>query len=368
MDDTRKKIVVVDDAVANLTVCRRVLGYRYDVFVLRSGVKLFHFLEKITPDVILLDIDMPVMNGYEVLRCLRAGEAAREIPVIFFSANRGPGYEAEGLSLGAADYIVKPCSPQLLLKRVETQILLESRRKTILKYEEKFRQTEKEGSKTLEELQKNILKTVLELVDRRDEVTGGHTERTRCYVQLLFEVLVKNNVYQNIVQSWKKELLLQSAILYDLGKVSINDQILLKPGKLTDNEYAEMQKHTLLGIKILENIEAESRGSDAETCFLDYAKAFVSSHHEHWDGTGYPHGIKGYNIPLEGRIMAIADVYAALVTPRSYKQAYTHEEARRIILQGKGTQFDPTLVDVFLSVSDQFRMVDPSKKPEPAPR
>jgi putative two-component system response regulator len=277
--------------------------------------------------------------------------------VIFLSSNSGPSYESEGLALGAADYMVKPYSPQLLRKRVGMQLLLESQRKTIREYEEKVRQMEKEKIKALEELQKNILKTVIELVERRDEVTGGHVERTHRYVEVLLDVLIKNNIYHDIVQTWEKEFLLQSTRLYDLGKVSINEQILLKPGKLTDDEYAEMKKHTLMGVKIIEDIEADIRESTAETGFLDHAKAFAGCHHEHWDGTGYPYGLKGYNIPLQGRIMAIADVYAALIAERPYKQACTHEEAARIIAQGKGTHFDPTLVDLFLSVSDQFQKI-----------
>jgi putative two-component system response regulator len=357
MENVRKKVVVVDDTLLNLKIGSKILGDKYDVFTVPSGEKLFQILGKITPDLILLDIDMPIMDGYEVLTFLKAGGQTSGIPVIFLSSNSDPRYEAEGLSLGAVDYMVKPYSPQLLLKRVETQIRLESQRKTILEYEEKFRRLEREKKEALEELQKNVLQTVIELVERRDEVTGGHVERTRQYVGVLLDVLIKNNVYQDIIQSWEKAFLLQSTLLYDLGKVSINDQILLKPGKLTDEEYTEMKKHTLLGVKIIEDIEADLRKSAAETGFLNHAKAFAGSHHEHWDGTGYPYGLKGYNIPLQGRIMAIADVYAALMADRPYKKAYTHEEAMRVITRGKGTHFDPTLVDLFISASDQFQKI-----------
>jgi putative two-component system response regulator len=353
----RKKIVLVDDSLTNLKIGSRILIDEYDVFTAPSGEKLFQILKKFTPDLILLDIDMPVMNGYEVIRLLKKDERSRGIPVIFLSSNCGPDYESEGLALGAADYMVKPYSPRLLLKRVETHIRLGSQQQLIADYGEKLRQMEREKTKALAELQKNILKTVIELVERRDEVTGGHVERTHQYVGVLLDVLIKNNIYQDIVQSWEREFLLQSTRLYDLGKVSINDQILLKPGKLTDDEYDEMKKHTLLGVRIIEDIEADLRDSAAETSFLEHAKAFAGCHHEWWDGTGYPYGLKGYNIPLQGRILAIADVYAALITERPYKTACTHEEAARIIAQGKGTHFDPTLVDLFLSVSDQFKII-----------
>jgi putative two-component system response regulator len=357
MKNIRKKIVLVDDSVTNLRIGSKILIGKYDVFTVPSAAKLFRMLEKVTPDLILLDIDMPVMNGHETIKVLKADRQTRGIPVIFLSSNNGPGCETEGLELGAVDYMLKPYSPQLLLKRIETQLRLEDQERVIAEYREKLRQTEQEKAKALEELQKNVLKTVIELVERRDEVTGGHVEKARQYVGVLLDVLMKNNIYQDIVRSWEREFLLQSTRLYDLGKVSINDHILLKPGKLTEEEYTEMKKHTLLGVKIIEDIEADLRESSTETGFLEHAKAFAGCHHEWWDGSGYPYGLKGYNIPLQGRIMAIADVYAALVTERPYEKARTHEEAARIIAQGKGTHFDPVLVDLFISVSDQFRTV-----------
>jgi putative two-component system response regulator len=362
MENIRKRIVVVDDMATNLKISARILSNEYSVFAVPSGEKLFQVLKNITPDLILMDIDMPVMNGYEALKLLKGSEQTRGIPVIFLSANSGPSYEAEGLSLGAVDYMIKPYSPQLLRKRVAMHIQLESQEKKFREYEEKIRQLEKEKEETLEKLQKNILKTVIELVERRDEVTGGHREQIHQYVGVLLDVLIKNNLYQDIVKSWEKEFLLQSTLLYDLGNVSLNDQILLKPGKLTDEEYAEMRKHPLLGVKILEEIEADIKESITKTDFLEHAKAFAGSHHERWDGTGYPYGLKGYNIPLQGRIMAIADVYHALITERPYKKAYTHDEAAAIIAHGKGTHFDPALVELFLSVSDQFRQISQSDR------
>jgi putative two-component system response regulator len=366
MENIRKKIAVVDDIVTNLKISTRILRDEYDVFTVPSGEKLFQLLAKITPDLILLDVDMPVMNGHEVLKILKKDEQTGKIPVIFLSANSGPSHEAAGLSCGATDYIVKPYSPQLLRRRVETQIQLEVQRKKLLEYEEKIRQIEKDNIKNMGELQKNVLKTVIELVERRDEVTGGHADRTYQYVGVLLDVLIKNNIYPDIVRSWEREFLLQSTLLYDLGKVSIKDQILLKPGRLTDEEYGEMKKHTLLGVKILEDIEADLKEDSAETGFLDHAKAFAGSHHERWDGMGYPYGLKGYNIPLQGRIMAIADVYDALIAERPYKKAYTHNEAAEIIAKGKGTHFDPALVDLFLSVSDQFRQIAQLNRKAPA--
>jgi putative two-component system response regulator len=357
VDHGRKKIILVDDMLTNLKIGSRILSDTYDVFTVPSAEKLFRMLKEITPDLILLDIDMPGMNGYETLRIIKGNRAFREIPVIFLSANTDLASESEGLALGAVDFITKPYCPQMLLNRVGTQIRVESQRKIILEYEAKLRQTEMDKTRALAELHKKVIKIVTELVERRDEVTGGHMELTHRYVEILLDVLIKNNIYQDIVRSWEKDFLLQSTLLYDLGKVSINDRILLKPGKLTDEEYAEMQKHTLLGVKILEDIETDLKENLAGAGFLDHAKAFAGCHHEHWDGTGYPYGLKGYNIPLQGRIMAIVDVYTALITERPYKKACTHEEAMRIIAHGKGTHFDPALVDLFLSVSGQVQQI-----------
>jgi putative two-component system response regulator len=347
----RKKIILVDDALINLKTGSRVLGDDYDVFTVPSAEKLFKMLECLRPDLILLDIDMPVMDGYEAMRLLKAGERTGDIPVIFLSANQGPVHEARGLSLGVVDYLTKPYSPQLLKKRIETQFRLESQGRLILDYQEQLRCMEAEKGRALGELKRNVLKTVIGLVERRDEVTGGHVERTRLYVEMLLDGLVKNDIYADTIRSWEWDFFLQSTRLYDLGKVSINDRILLKPGKLTMDEFTEMKKHTLWGVKILEDIEAGLRESSGETGLLEHAKAFAGFHHERWDGSGYPYGLKGVNIPLQGRIMAIADVYSALVTERPYKRACAHEEAARIIAQGKGIHFDPALVDIFLADS-----------------
>jgi putative two-component system response regulator len=355
MEGGRKKIILVDDVLVNLKTGSEVLGAEYDVFTVPSAEKLFKILKCIHPDMILLDIDMPGMDGYQALRLLKAEDRTRDIPVIFLSAHQDPLYESQGLSLGAVDYLAKPYSPQLLRKRVETQFRLESQGRIILEYGEKFRRMEAEKDRALGELKRNVLKTVIGLVERRDEVTGGHVERTHLYVEMLLDALVANNIYADTIQSWERDFFLQSTRLYDLGKVSINDRILLKPGKLTDDEFTEMKKHTLWGVKILEDIEAGLKESSGETGLLEHAKAFAGFHHEWWDGSGYPYGLKGANIPLQGRIMAVVDVYSALVAERPYKKACTHEEAARIIAQGKGTHFDPALVDIFLAASGGFQ-------------
>jgi response regulator RpfG family c-di-GMP phosphodiesterase len=208
-----------------------------------------------------------------------------------------------------------------------------------------------EKTKSVVELKNALLKAMAELVDYRDNITGGHIERTQCYLGILLGALIKNNVYMDEEPEWDVMLVLQSAQLHDIGKIAIRDSILQKPGKLTPEEYEEIKLHTVVGEEIIEKIKK----STTEHAFLEHARIFAISHHERWDGSGYPKGLKGKEIPLQGRLMAIADVYDALVSKRPYKETITHEEAVKIISNGSGTHFDPILVEVFLSVSDEFK-------------
>jgi putative two-component system response regulator len=347
----------VDDNPVNLMVGTSILQGLYQVNAVPSGEKLFKILEIVKPDLILLDIDMPVMNGFDVLQRLKADPRTADIPVIFLTADNNIEYEAKGFSLGGADFIAKPYYPPLLRKRVELYLLAVSQAQTIRKYEKKVQTLIQDNKVAVGDLQNRMLKTVIELVERRDEVSGGHVERTRKYVEVLLDVLIKNNIYQDVVGSWEKELFLQSTIFYDLGKISVKDDILLKPGKLAEDEYNEMKKHIVMGVKIIDDIKTGMAKNSAETSVFDYAKEVAGFHHEKWDGTGYPYGLKGYNIPLAGRIMAIADVYDALIEQKTYKKSYTPEEAAGIIARGKGIHFDPTLVDLFITVADQFRNI-----------
>ena len=195
-------------------------------------------------------------------------------------------------------------------------------------------------------LKEAILKTMSNMVEHRDNSTGGHIARTQFKVRLLLDEIKKHGLFAEIVNDWDTSLILQSAQLHDVGKIIIDDQILKKPGPLTDDEYSEMKKHTHYGLKIIERMEADS----GENELLKHAKIFALTHHEKWDGSGYPNGLSGENIPLQGRIMAIADVYDALISERPYKKAFTHEEAIKIIIEGKGTQFDPVLIDLLITI------------------
>ena len=350
MDNTRDIIVIVDDDMTNLTVARRSLSDSYDVFVVPSGEKLFSILGKVVPDLILLDIEMPVMDGYAVLEILKSNELTEKIPVIFLTAKIDPDSEIKGLNLGAVDYITKPFSHELLKKRIDLHIVFEKQKQTLLTHNVSLRSEVDKKAKTVMELQNAIIKAVAELVECRDNITGGHIERTQHSLKLLVRLLIENDLYTDELSSWDLDLFVKSSQLHDVGKISIKDDILMKPGKLTNDEFEVMKKHTEHGVNVIKRIEERT----TENEFLRFAETMAGSHHEKWNGMGYPHGLKGDEIPLMGRLMAIVDVYDALTDERPYKKAFTHEESISIIREEKGKHFDPYITDIFLKYEKQF--------------
>jgi len=353
MDDSRKTIFLVDDDPTNLMVGKNVLDKTYNVFTIDSGARLFKFLLRIMPDLILLDINMPQMSGYEVLRQLKQNPSTASIPVIFLTALDSEESEFEGLALGARDFITKPFNPTLLLKRIELHLLVESQRQELIKYNNNLEEMVEQKIKTVIELKNVVLKTMAELVEHRDDITGGHVDRTMGYVKVLIDAMRAGMVYLDEINSWDEALVLQSSQLHDVGKISIKDAILFKPGKLTPDEFKEIKGHTTFGAKVIQDLI----DSTSDSGFLEYARIFAISHHEKWDGSGYPYGLAGQDIPLMGRIMAIADVYDALVTNRPYKRAFSHEDAVKIITDDSGKHFDPALVSCFVDANEKFRKI-----------
>ncbi len=352
------KIFLVDDNVVNLAIGKNALIEKYQVFTMPSGEKLLKFMEKMLPDLILLDIEMPDMNGYEILKTLKSREETADIPVIFLTAKSDADNELEGLTLGAVDYITKPFSTPLLLKRIELHLLVEKQRKSLQNYNENLMQMVKEKTQTVLKLQTAILETVAELVECRDNITGAHIERTQSFLRALLSELMRNGPYREQVSTWDTEVFLQSALLHDVGKIMIRDSILGKPARLTAEEFEEMKTHTTFGVQIVEKISKTVQ----QDAFLEHARILAGAHHEKWDGSGYPLGLSGEDIPLQGRLMAIADVYDALISERPYKKAFSHAKALEIILSEKGTHFDPLLIDAFVKVSDQFSAILASSK------
>ncbi|MCL2175481.1 MAG: response regulator [Treponema sp.] len=353
MQDKKSKIMLVDDNKANLAICRNLLSQYYDVFALSSADKLFEFLRHVLPDLILLDIDMPGMNGYETLTILKADKKYDEIPVIFVTAKTSENDEYAGLDLGAVDYITKPFTPILLLKRIENHLLIQKQKKTLQINNESLVKMVKKKTHQVYDLQNAIISNMAELVEFRDVITGKHISRTQKYLKKLMDQLIKDEVYADEMLVWDMNVILLSSQLHDVGKIAISDSILNKAGKLTHEEREIMKTHAVKGVEVIEKIEYTTENS----AFLDYAKTFAGTHHEKWDGSGYPYGLSGMNIPLEGRIMAIADVYDALISERPYKKSFSTSKSAQIISNGSGTHFDPVLVSTFNKVKDDFASI-----------
>jgi putative two-component system response regulator len=366
MGNDRAMVMIVDDNIASLKVAKNALAGSYYIFTVPSAAKMFDLLARNKPDLILLDIDMPEMDGLEAIKLLKTKPDMCGIPVIFLTGKNDPESELEGLALGAIDYISKPFMPQLLQKRVELHLTVEvqrvrleeqankltAQREELKQFNANLQEMVKEKTAEILKLQNAILATVANLVENRDDATGGHVERTQHFLKTLIDGLENSGIYWEQLREWDIDLLLQSSQLHDVGKIAITDNILNKPDLLTTEEFEEMKKHAVLGVKIIERIEAET----PDGAFLKYAKIFAGTHQEKWDGSGYPNGLAGEAIPLPGRLMAIADVYDALISERPYKKAFSHREAVQIILEGKGSHFDPILVDVFEQVADKFNL------------
>jgi putative two-component system response regulator len=350
-------VMIVDDNVANLKLGKGALSGDYDVFTMPSAAKMLDLLERKRPDLILLDIDMPDMDGYEALTRLQDNPATAEIPVIFLTALDHMDNELKGLSLGAVDYVVKPFQTALLKQRVKLHLNLARHRRELETQRLELRRYNLDLAKMVEaktgevlELQNAILKTVADLVESRDLITGEHMEQTQRGLSVMVESLRELGLFREEIETWDLPLFLESSLLHDVGKIAISDSILKKPGPLTAEEFEVMKLHTVYGVRIIEKIHSYASESD----FLRYARTLAGTHHEKWDGSGYPDGLAGEDIPLKGRLMALADVYDALVAVRPYKKAFPKPQAVKIILEGRGTHFDPVLVDVFEQVADKF--------------
>lgn len=356
----KPKVMIVDDNMANLKVGKVALAGSYDVFTAPGADKMLGYLQKSTVDLILLDVDMPDIDGYDAIKLLKANPFTADIPVIFLTAKSDSESEITGLDLGAVDYISKPFNPALLRRRVDLHLtissqqrLLEEQSEIISRQNVTLRMDVEVKGEKVGKLQHAILATVAELVENRDHNTGGHVVRTQLYLQALTGALIESGLYAGEVGKWDLDLLFKSSQLHDVGKIYIPDAILNKPGRLTPDEFDIMKTHTTLGGVVIDRIAAKMPDDD----LLVYAKIFALTHQEKWDGGGYPRSLRGEEIPLQGRLMAICDVYDALVSARPYKTPMSHEQAVRIILEGRGSHFEPALVDLFEGISDEFEKI-----------
>ena len=331
-----KTIFIVDDNDTNLMTAKTALEGAYKTYALPSAEKMFKLAEKIIPDIILLDIEMPEVDGFEAMKLLKSDNKLKSIPVIFLTAKNDETTEIQGFEMGALDFIIKPFSPPVLIKRIKMHIDTDK--------------LVKDSQRAVRDIHNATINVIADMVECRDAVTGGHIERTQSYLKLLLNELIRSNVYLEEISRWDRRLLIPSAQLHDVGKIMISDIILNKPGKLTMEEFELIKNHCIEGEKIIDRIINRTNDDG----FLLHAKNFAGYHHEKWDGTGYSRKLIGLDIPLEGRIMAIVDVYDALVCERPYKKAFAHEEAVDIINKDRGSHFDPKIVDSFLNITDEF--------------
>lgn len=352
---TKPTILVVDDTPDNITLLCSLLGEQYRNKVATNGVKALKIARSDPkPDLILLDIMMPEIDGYEVCRQLKADPTTEHIPIIFLTAKTQEGDETKGFELGAVDYITKPIVPPILMARVHTHLALQDARKFLEKQNEILEEQVEQRTRQLAALQDAIIIAMASLAETRDNDTGHHIRRTQHYVRELAVCLRDQPKFVGQIDDGFISTIYKTAPLHDIGKVGVPDRILLKPGRLTPEEFEEMKKHTLYG---RDAIIAAEKSMDAPENFLLTARDIAYCHHEKWDGTGYPQGLAGEGIPLSARLMAIADVYDALITKRIYKDAMPHEDAVKVIEAGKGTHFDPEVVDAFTSIKDRFAAI-----------
>lgn len=348
-------ILMVDDDPVNLKILSGLLHPSYDVLASLSGE---HALQIATatprPDMILLDVLMPGMDGYDVMTRLRDNTTTRDIPVIFVTGLDSTEDEEKGLKLGAVDYITKPYRPSIVLSRLRNHLELKRARDWLSNQNAYLEAEIGRRTRDILHLQDITINALAELTETRDPETGHHIRRTQEYMRILATHLKVNPRFSGFLTDNVIELLAKSAPLHDIGKVGIPDHILLKPGKLTDEEWVIMKTHCVVGTLA---IERAVRDTNSSVDFLDIAIQIARFHHERWDGSGYPEGKKWDAIPIPARLMALADVFDALISHRVYKSAMSVEQARNVIVSERGSHFDPDVVDAFLSGFDDFVLV-----------
>ena len=364
---TQRTILVVDDTRENLTVIGELLQPIYRVRIANSGLRALKVAQsEPRPDLILLDVMMPEMDGYAVLRALRAEPSTRDIPVIFVTAMDTDADEEHGLALGAVDYVTKPIRPAILLARVRSHLELKQARDW-LKDQNGYLETQITHRTREIELIKDVsLHALAMLTEKRDNETGNHLYRTQAYIRALMHQLETHPCFRDYLNPHQQDLIAKAAPLHDIGKVGIPDAILLKPGRLTPEEFEIMKTHAQIGADAIEDAIHKVAGQglvslqqegESPLAFLEVACQIAGSHHEKWDGSGYPQGLAGEAIPIPARLMAIADVFDAITSRRHYKEPFPMEVAVNIIREGRGQHFDPDMVDALLEMLDVIHVI-----------
>ncbi|GHV04655.1 response regulator [Clostridia bacterium] len=346
--EPKRLVLAVDDNASNLRLIDETLSEKYKVHTAPSGEWAMAFLNKKTPDLILLDLRMPGMDGYEFITKLKAIPGLEEIPVIFLTASEGQDEERQAFDFGAVDYIKKPVVPELLMARVSIHLELSV-------YRKQLEHLVFERTQMLQNAEDGILSLLANVSSYRDQETGAHVRRTTEYVRVLVQTIQRavEPGHEYYISRDYGQSIIKSAKLHDIGKVSIADAVLLKPGKLTADEFDEMKKHTTNGARMID----DAINDLSDDSFLIVAREIIVAHHEKWNGMGYPYGMKDKSIPLSARLMAIADVYDALISRRPYKEPFTHEKALEIIYQDAGTHFDPFVLELAKAQIDRFNEI-----------
>jgi putative two-component system response regulator len=331
-----KLILAVDDNLVNLKQINGQLSDSYRLMLAKSGEQAIKICAQERPDLILLDIEMPGMDGFETISKLKQSPVLSRIPVIFLTASNDAETEVRGLESGAMDFITKPFEKSILIHRIELHL--------------RFSEYQQHLENTVKELENSIVTSFSEIVEYRDANTGGHVIRTSTYALMIGRELQRKKIYPSQLSDDELDMIARAAPMHDIGKIGVSDVILLKPGRLDDEEFKLMKKHTTVGAEILRSMYSRTPTQH----YLRYAIMIAEGHHEKFDGKGYPYGISGENIPLCARIMAVADVYDALVDDRVYRKAMSHSDACDIIMGGKGAHFDPDIVDAFVTVNEEI--------------
>ena len=349
--EEKNSVLIVDDESANIVTLMHILTPEYTVYATSEGQKTVEIAEKSLPDVILLDVIMPDMDGYEVIAALKKNKKTRDIPVIFITGLTSSEAEEIGLNLGAVDYIPKPFHSAIVMLRIANQMKIVNNTRALSVSEGKLRVYNEHLEDLVEEKVKEIyasrvatIHALVKSAEARDDDTGAHIERTSAYCKLIAEKAYEIGAYRSLMSEDYPEILAKASPLHDIGKVGIPDAILLKPARLTDKEFEIMKAHVSIGYEMLASVEK----SCPENAYLKLGMQIAKHHHERWDGTGYLDGLAGDDIPLSARIMALSDVYDALRSKRVYKESFSHAKAVEIIAEGRGTHYDPVLVDVFM--------------------
>jgi putative two-component system response regulator len=340
-----KQILVVDDNISSLKQIGAQLSSHYEVSLAKSGPLALQICKQEKPDLILLDIEMPGMDGFETIKQLKEEPELNPIPVIFLTGNRDSAIEIKALESGAMDFITKPANKDILFHRLELHL--------------QFAAYQTSLEHTVTELENSIVTSFAELIECKDDNGGGHVLRTGIYAEILGKQLLKEGVFGKELTEKDLDNIIRATPFHDIGKVGVSDVLLLKEGPLTVDEYNEVKKHTLIGAQFLDRIYERT----PEQYYLKYARMIAEGHHERYDGLGYPHGLAGDAIPLCARIVAAANVYDAAKTDRVYQKGTDHEGACRLIREGKGRAFDPRIVDAFEAVKENFAALDSKSLP-----